>query len=55
MKTIYPDVKRDSDGKFTESKLVLVERNEFIGRKTSAPEKPRIEIRERTRKNYITF
>lgn len=64
MKIIYPGVKRDRDGKFTESKLILVEPAEFIGRKMPVSDKPRDEfLRTRTKErhdpsavaNYVEF
>ena len=54
MKIIYPGVKRNSDGKLTESKLILVDPKELIGRKNRTAES-RAQIHERGRHNYIKF
>ena len=54
MKIIYPGVKRNSDGKLVESKLILVEPKEFIGQKNRTSES-RAEIRRRGQNTYIKF
>lgn len=41
---IYPSVKKDSYGNFTEDKLNLVDRDHFIGRQISVTNKPHEEI-----------
>ena len=52
---VYPNLKQDSDGKFTESLLTLVKRKEFIGIKIPVTNEPENESREYKRKSYITF
>lgn len=60
MKAIYPNVKRDFDGKLTENKLTLVEEDELIGRKMPVSNdelQDEAQTREETyeRKRYIRF
>lgn len=52
---VYPGLKQDSEGKFTETKITLTDNNEFIGLKMPVSDNLNDNIRERRRVNYITF